>query len=292
MNQEIRDLLEQLNTETGLHLEITEGEVDDDTSLRLRELLLSVKDHTRRDLFWQNLLLGQMSREEILLLSHRLHIDMSARWVLFLVAFLQDMGEMGQSVLMTYVGSRDKLVKLDDRHAVIIKKEGKKPLDIRQIAENLSDTLQAEAMVMVKVIYDRPVSDLNALPESLKHCEAALRISGLLYGESRVVSYDELSFEKLLFSVPKETAEEFLRERAPDFDVTMLDNEMMSTITTLFRNELNLGDTAKELFIHRNTLVYRLEKFEKQTGLDLKRFDDAVVCRVALILSGIQGSVD
>ena len=285
MDNKIEDLLEQLNRETGLHLEIPDGAVDDDTSLRLQELVLTVKDHPRRDLFWQNLLLGQMTREEMVLHSHRFHIDLSAPRVLFLVAFLSDIGELERSVLSTYTGIRDELIDLDERHAVIIKR-AEDDRDLREEAENLYDMLLTEAMVMTTIVYDTPVSDPYDLRESLAHCEGALQLTEFMQGDRRVVSYDELGFEKLLFSVPREAAAEFLEKKAPGLDVSVLDNEMKSTITTLFKNELNIADTAKELFIHRNTLVYRLDKFEKQTGLDIRKFDDAVVCRVALILSG------
>ena len=287
MDQKISNLLEELNKETGLHLEIADGEVENDTSLRLQELLLSVKDHTRKDLFWQNLLLGQLSREEMLLFSHRFHIDMSARRVLFLVAFSSDIDEMSESVLSTYAGTRDELVRMDERHFIIIHRITTDDEDLRVVADTLYDMLSAEAMVSVRIVYDRPVSDIYELSAGLRHCEAALSIAVLFPGEMHVVSYDELSFEKLLFSVPEDAAMEFLLARAPGLDISNIDSEMMSTIGTLFKNELNLGDTAKELFIHRNTLVYRLDKFEKLTGLDLRRFDDAVVCRVALILTGL-----
>ena len=285
MDQKISDLLNQLNKETGLHLEMAAEDVDDDTSLRLQELLLSVKDHTRRDLFWHNLLLGQLTREEVNVLMHRFHIDVSARWVLFLVAFMSDMDEMADSVLKTYVKNHDELVRMDDRHMAVLHRMASDD-DPGDIAGNLSDMLSGEAMVMTKIAYDSPVSDIFDLKTSLKHSEAALKIAELLYNDKSVISYDDLSFEKLLYSVPAEAAEEFLSQKAGNLDISRLDNEMRTTITTLFKNELNLADTAKELFIHRNTLVYRLDKFEKLTGLDIRRFDDAVVCRVALILGG------
>ena len=284
MDQDIQDLLDKLNSRTGLHLEIAEGSVDNDTSLRLQELVLSVKDHSRLDLFWQNLLLGQLSREELMLLAHRFHIDVSARRVLFLVAFLSDSDEVAQSVLSTYVGSRDELIRMDARHYIIVHKDDG---DQRVVADTISDMLSAEAMVMAYIIYDSPVSDIWELQKSIKRCEATLSIAKLLPSETRVVSCNELGFEKLLYSVPTEAAQEFLAIRAPGFDISDIGSEMMSTIVTLFKNELNLGDTARELFIHRNTLVYRLDKFQKQTGLDLRRFDDAVVCRVALILASL-----
>ena len=285
MDQKISDLLNQLNKETGLHFEMAVEDVDDDTSLRLQELLLSVKDHTRRDLFWHNLLLGQLTREEVNVLMHRFHIDVSARWVLFLVAFMSDMDEMAESVLRTYVKNHDELVQMDGRHMAVLHRVASDD-DPGDIAGNISDMLSGEAMVMTKIAYDSPVSDILDLKTSLKHSEAALKIAELLYNDKSVISYDDLSFEKLLYSVPAEAAEEFLSQKAGNLDISRLDNEMRTTITTLFKNELNLADTAKELFIHRNTLVYRLDKFEKLTGLDIRRFDDAVVCRVALILGG------
>ncbi len=287
MDKDVKDLLKKLNKETGLNLEISEADVDEDTSLRLQELLLSVKDHSRRDLFWQNLLLGQLSREEAVLLSHRFHIDMSAPRVLFLVGFLDPVNEMIISLLKNTLGKRDEFISLDDRHFVIIKAAG--DADYKDEALGLSDLILTEAMVSAKTAYDTPVEDLFELSASLCHCEAALKLSSLLPGDGRVIFCGDLRFEKLLYSVSEESAKEFLAESVPDADQFVLDNEMKNTITTLFENELNIADTAKALFIHRNTLVYRLEKFYKKTGLDLKRFDDAVICRTALILSELYG---
>ncbi|MCR5097623.1 MAG: helix-turn-helix domain-containing protein [Lachnospiraceae bacterium] len=288
MDKDVKVLLKKLNKETGLRLEIAEADVEDDTSLRLQELLLSVKDHSRRDLFWQNLLLGQLSREEAILLSHRFHMDMSAPRVLFLVAFSEPADDISASLLKKTLGKRDEYIELDDRHIVILK--GSQDIDPGDEAYSMSDLILTEAMVSAGIAYDRPVDDIFELPVCLKHCEAALRLSALLPGDGRVISYGDLSFEKLLYSVSEDAAREFLSESIPDADLFVLDNEMKNTIRTLFENELNIADTAKALFIHRNTLVYRLEKFQKQTGLDLKRFDDAVICRTALILSELYGT--
>ena len=283
MSEDVKTLLEKLYKETGLKLEISEDEVDDDTSLRLQELLLSVKDHSRRDLFWQNLLLGQLSREDAILLSHRFHMDMSAPRVLFLVAFSEPTDDIAVSLIKNTLGKRDEYISLDDKNIVIIREVT--DIDPKTEACSLSDLILTEAMVSPVIVYDKPVTDIYDLASCLKHCEAGLRLGTLLPGDGRVISYGDMSFEKLLYSVDEAAAREFLSESIPQADLFVLDNEMKNTITTLFENELNIADTAKALFIHRNTLVYRLEKFQKQTGLDLKRFDDAVICRTALILS-------
>ncbi len=285
MSEDVKTLLEKLYKETGLKLEISEDEVDDDTSLRLQELLLSVKDHTRRDLFWQSLLLGQLSREEMLLLSHRFHMDLSARRVLFLVAFFEPVSDMTKSLIATASGKRDEVVLMDERHIAILKQTDGDMEELKGEAHVLYDMISAEAMGKARIAYDTPKDDAYDLCESFRHCEASLKLSGFLSGDTGVISCGDMSYEKLLYSVPEEAAREFLSERVPDFDVSALDSEMKNTIATLFENELNIADTAKALFIHRNTLVYRLEKFQKQTGLDLKKFDDAMVCRAALILA-------
>ena len=212
---------------------------------------------------------------------------MSAPRVLFLVAFFDAANEMTISVLKTIVTSRDELVMMDDRHMVIIKAAS--DMDIAEEAMSLSDVIASEAMVSARIAYDKPVEDMLELKKSLDNCETALKVSALLSADSRVVACDDLSFEKLLSSVSEEAATAFLSETVPGLDLSLIDNEMKNTISTLFENELNIADTAKALFIHRNTLVYRLEKFQKQTGLDLKSFDDAVICRTALILSGLYG---
>ncbi|MCR4798187.1 MAG: helix-turn-helix domain-containing protein, partial [Lachnospiraceae bacterium] len=113
----------------------------------------------------------------------------------------------------------------------------------------------------------------------------ALHLGVIFKNGKRIHSYHDLSLEKLMYSVPGEDAREYLTDNLSSADISALDNEMRSTIKALFQNQLNLADAAKDLYIHRNTLVYRLDKIEKLTGLDLRKFDDAVCCKVALILS-------
>jgi carbohydrate diacid regulator len=142
-----------------------------------------------------------------------------------------------------------------------------------------------EAMAAARVSYDKTVPEFEQLAQSYKHAEVALHLGVTFKNGKRIHSYHDLGLEKLLYRVSTEDAKEYMTENLASFDFSALDNEMRNTIKALFNNQLNLVETAKELYIHRNTLIYRIDKFQKITGLDLRNFDDAIICKVAMILA-------
>ena len=99
-----------------------------------------------------------------------------------------------------------------------------------------------------------------------------------------IYNYHELGLGKLLYNLPHDVCENFLKDSLPDVDFSKIDNETLSIITTFLDSGLNLAETARILYMHRNTLVYRLEKFKNQTQLDLKKFDDAVLFRIGMMI--------
>ncbi len=112
-----------------------------------------------------------------------------------------------------------------------------------------------------------------------------MRIRDLFGMEASCTGYRTLGLSKLVSRLPKDACEEYLAEQFPNFSFNDLSSETVNTINTLFDNGLNLAETARSLYVHRNTLVYRIEKFSKESGLDLRNFDDAVRCRLGMLIT-------
>jgi carbohydrate diacid regulator len=145
--------------------------------------------------------------------------------------------------------------------------------------------LGTEAMVSARAAYGTIVPDLKDLSKSFKEAHMAMDVGRIFYPGRSILSYNELGIGRLIYQLPVNLCQMFLREIFGDYDPSSIDQETLATIKTFFDNNLNVSETARQLFIHRNTLVYRMEKLEKATGLDIRTFEDAMTFRIALMVS-------
>lgn len=287
-DQQIAKLLDEIKAETGILFSVSDSDFSEEMTLqKLRQLAGNLAKASDRDGFLRQLLLGGLSEEEITRGMHRFHIADDAERVLFLIRFSLHVEDEARSVLSELsTPGKDLIISTDERHvAVITTVETPGSFDMAKTAEGLSDTLQAEAMSAVWVSYDKPVDSLKDLARSYAHCYTALEIGSLYTRTDSVYSYHELGLGKLVYSLSKEAATEYMEDHFSGFDPSKLDNETLNTVRTFFDNDLSIADTARELYIHRNTLTYRLDKFQKMSGLDIRKFDDAITCRIGLMLA-------
>ena len=148
----------------------------------------------------------------------------------------------------------------------------------------LVDMLNAEAMSQVRVSYGNPVNEIKSVSRSYKEAKMALEVGKIFYADKNVVPYNNLGIGRLIYQLPTVMCDMFLQEVFKKNPIDALDQETLFTINKFFENNLNVSETSRGLFVHRNTLVYRLEKIRKLTGLDLRNFDDAIVFKVALMV--------
>lgn len=283
-----KELLRELNKETGIPFSLSEEDLENpDFASKIKELLSSFHGGNDRNFYYQQFLLGQLSHEEIEAGRLRFHQEKSANRVLFFIAFKSPHDEMSLSVLSSLASGNDIIIEMDQHHVVLIRQYRgiQSEEDNFATAASFVDALGTEAMQAVRVSYDKMTTEFEQLHLAYKHAEVALHLGVTFKNGKRIHSYHDLGLEKLLYRISNEDAKEYLEENLPAFDFSTLDNEMRSTIKALFNNQLNIAETAKELYIHRNTLIYRLDKFQKLTGLDLRIFDDAIICKVAMILA-------
>ena len=156
---------------------------------------------------------------------------------------------------------------------------------IEAYARSIADTASSEFFYRVTVGIGSVVSNVKELARSYKDAQIALEVGKVFDTEKNVINYENLGIARLIYQLPTTLCETFLREVFKRGSIDSLDQETLTTIQTFFENNFNVSETSNRLFIHRNTLVYRLEKIKKITGLDLREFDDAIVFKIALMVN-------
>lgn len=269
---------------------------------QLQSLIIAYKERLDRGNFFQNLLLDNLLSVDIHNRARKLHIANNARRAVIVFdispgkndperSAASDM-ETAATAARILAGlfstqSGDYLTEVDENSVILIKAldAGEDCETLEQCAATAVDMLGAEAMVDARAAYGTIVTELTSLSRSYKEARMAMDVGQIFYAGRKILSYNELGIGRLIFQLPVNLCRMFLREIFGDFDPGDIDQETLATIQTFFDKNLNVSETSRQLFIHRNTLVYRMEKLEKTTGLDIRTFDDAMTFRIALMVS-------
>lgn len=182
--------------------------------------------------------------------------------------------------------TKDFVININEHDIAIVKevKNNIEPKDLEKLARSISDSLSTELYTHVLVGIGTTIEGIKDLARSFKEAQIALEVGKVFDTEKTIVSYDNLGIARLIYQLPTTLCDMFLREVFKRGSIESLDHETLFTIQRFFENNLNVSETSRKLFVHRNTLVYRLEKIKKLTGLDLREFDDAIVFKVALMV--------
>ena len=187
---------------------------------------------------------------------------------------------------------KDFVFNISETDTVLVKeiKRGIESHDMEKLASSIVDTLSGSHYIKAVVGIGTPIANVKDLATSFKEAQIALEVGKVFDTERQIVSYDNLGIARLIYQLPTTLCEMFLREVFKQGSIDSLDQETLFTIQRFFENNLNVSETSRGLFVHRNTLVYRLEKIKKLTGLDLREFDDAIVFKVALMVKKYMNS--
>ena len=183
--------------------------------------------------------------------------------------------------------SKDFIISINESDIALVKEtaQGIDPKTIEKMASTIADTISGEFYAHVVIGIGTTVNNLKDLARSFKEAQAALEVGKVFDTEKTIVSYDNLGIARLIYQLPTTLCESFLKEVFKRGSIENLDQETLFTIQRFFENNLNVSETSRKLFVHRNTLVYRLEKIKKITGLDLREFDHAIVFKIALMVN-------
>ena len=257
-------------------------------SSHLKTLISAFRDKQDRGSFIQNLLLDNMLRIDILSRAKKLHIDTAAPRVVLVAETRKGEDSIASEFLSgMFGGGRDYVTAVEEQNVIVVKElsDNSTSEDMDRVARMIADTLNTEALINVRVSYGNTVRELADLSRSYKEARLALNVGSIFYPTDRVVSYDRLGIGRLIYQLPENLCRMFIDEVFGDMDTPMdLDEETRNTIDMFFANNLNVSETARQLFVHRNTLVYRIEKIEKSTGLDIRNFDDAMIFKISMMV--------
>ena len=236
----------------------------------------------------QNLLLGSYSEVDAFNRAKKLHITTTVRRAVFLVETKQSKDENALATIRNIFAAktRDFITAIDDSGIIILRElqPSEDYSDLDDIAHMLVDMLNTEAMTSAWVSYSNIADDLKQLPDAYKEARTALEVGKIFYTGKNVFGYNRLGIGRLIYQLPVEICEMFIDEFFKEETLDSIDDETLTTIRTFFENNLNVSETSRKLFVHRNTLVYRLEKIKKLTGLDLREFDHAIIFKIALMV--------
>lgn len=182
--------------------------------------------------------------------------------------------------------SKDFVININETDIALVKeiKSNIESKDLEKLAGSIVDTLSGEFYTHCLIGIGTPVNGIKDLARSFKEAQVALEVGKVFDTERTIISYDNLGIARLVYQLPTTLCDMFLKEVFKRGSIESLDQETLFTIQRFFENNLNVSETSRKLFVHRNTLVYRLEKIKKLTGLDLREFEDAIVFKVALMV--------
>ena len=238
----------------------------------IQNLAVAYKERFDRNNFFQNLLLDNLLLVDIYNRAKKLHIEVTAPRVVFLVETrLEKDGivtELLKGMFSSQVG--DYITAVDESSVILVKavEADTTHEDLEAIAQTIVAMMNTEAMLNVRVAFGTVVQELKDVSKSYKEAKMALDVGKIFYAEKNVTAYSTLGIGRLIYQLPINLCKIFIEEIFGDNVPMDLDEETLTTINKFFENNLNVSETSRQLFVHRNTLVYRIEKIQKSTGLE------------------------
>lgn len=257
-------------------------------AFQVQNLLVAYKERFDKDNFIKNLLLDNLLLVDIYSRAKKLHIQTDVSRVVLIVESENGKDNNALELSRTHFGSNNKdfVTAVDENNVIVVRdlSESESLKEIDKAARALEAYLVKEGVKNVHIAYGTVVREIKEVSRSYKEAKMALDVGKIFFDERDVIAYSELGIGRLIYQLPIPLCKMFIKEifggKSPDD----FDEETLTTIHKFFENSLNVSETSRQLFIHRNTLVYRLDKLQKSTGLDLRVFEDAITFKIALMV--------
>jgi len=273
---------------------VAKGESDDVymigkiASFQIQNLLIAYKERFDKDNFIKNLLLDNLLLVDIYNRAKKLHIDTDVRRAVYIIETNREKdGNELEKVRSLFGGkSRDFVTAVDEKNIIVVKElaenEGYEDLD--KTAEMIWNVFSSEPGRQEHIAYGTIVNEIKEVSRSYKEARMALDVGKIFFEEKDIIAYSQLGIGRLIYQLPIPLCKMFIKEIFDGKSPDEFDEETLTTINKFFENSLNVSETSRQLYIHRNTLVYRLDKLQKSTGLDLRVFEDAITFKIALMV--------
>lgn len=257
-------------------------------TFQIQNLMVAYKERFDKDNFIKNLLLDNLLLVDIYSRSKKLHIRMEAPRTVMIVEVEEGKDLNSVENVREYIGNgnRDFVTAVDENSVIIVREivESDPRSGLEGTARNIITGLEKEGALRIHVSYGSIVNELKEVSRSYKEAKMALDVGRIFFDERQIMAYSELGIGRLIYQLPLPLCKMFIREIFGSKSPDEFDEETIMTINKFFENSLNVSETSRQLFIHRNTLVYRLDKLQKSTGLDLRVFEDAITFKIAMMV--------
>ncbi len=257
-------------------------------AFQIQGLLVAYKERFDRDNFIKNLLLDNLLLVDIFSRAKKLHIQPEVRRVVIIIESDEDKSGSVLELMRTGYGTNNKdfITAVDENNVIVVKELGDAETDedIQKYCDTYMKSVNNGGIQDIRIAYGTVVGDIKEVSHSYKEAKMALDVGKIFFDDRLIIAYSELGIGRLIYQLPIPLCKLFIKEIFDGHGPDEFDEETLVTISKFFENSLNVSETSRQLFIHRNTLVYRLDKLQKQTGLDLRVFEDAITFKIALMV--------
>ncbi|MCR5755137.1 MAG: helix-turn-helix domain-containing protein [Acetatifactor sp.] len=257
-------------------------------AFQIQNLLVAYKERFDKDNFIKNLLLDNLLLVDIYSRSKKLHIQTDVSRVVMIVESSNGKDNNALELARSHCGTNtnDFVTAVDENNVIVVKElsESDTAREMEKAARGLENFLNKEGIKDVRIAYGTVIHEIKEVSRSYKEAKMALDVGKIFFDERSIIAYSELGIGRLIYQLPIPLCKLFIREIFDGKSPDEFDEETLTTINKFFENSLNVSETSRQLFIHRNTLVYRLDKLQKSTGLDLRVFEDAITFKIALMV--------
>ena len=257
-------------------------------AFQIQNLLVAYKERFDKDNFIKNLLLDNLLLVDIYNRAKKLHIETNVKRIVFIIETQheKDVNALETVRSLFSTKTKDFITAVDEKDIILVKevKPGETYDDLEKTASMIVDMLNTEALTRVNVAFGTIVNEIKDVSRSYKEAKMALDVGKIFYSTKNVVAYSKLGIGRLIYQLPLPLCRMFIKEIFDGKSPDDFDEETLTTINKFFENSLNVSETSRQLYIHRNTLVYRLDKLQKSTGLELRVFEDAITFKIALMV--------
>ena len=257
-------------------------------AFQIQNLLVAYKERFDKDNFIKNLLLDNLLLVDIYNRAKKLHIEADVRRAVYIIETNREKdGNELERVRSLFGGkSKDFVTAVDEKNIIVVKElaENEGYDELAKTAEVIWNVFSSDPNCQEHIAYGTIVGEIKEVSRSYKEARMALDVGKIFFEEKDIIAYSQLGIGRLIYQLPIPLCKMFIKEIFDGKSPDEFDEETLTTINKFFENSLNVSETSRQLYIHRNTLVYRLDKLQKSTGLDLRVFEDAITFKIALMV--------
>lgn len=256
-------------------------------AFQIQNLIVAYKERFDKDNFIKNLLLDNLLLVDIYNRAKKLHVESEARRVVIIVETANEKDTNALEMVRGQFGGKTKdfITAVDEKNIIVVKEldEGDNYKEIDKSARAILSLFEKDGK-QVHISYGTIVNEIKEVSRSYKEAKMALDVGKIFFDDRNIIAYSSLGIGRLIYQLPIPLCKMFIKEIFDGKSPDDFDEETIMTINKFFENSLNVSETSRQLYIHRNTLVYRLDKLQKTTGLDLRIFEDAITFKIALMV--------